>query len=331
MKRREFIALLGGAVSASSMLRPLAARAQQPAIPVVGYLMSRSVADAAHLADAFRRGLRDAGFIDGQNVKIEFRWADGRFERLPAMAKELAGLPVAVLAAVGGEPSAAAAKAATSTIPIVFAMSGDPVKMGLATSFNRPGRNATGMHVLNTQIESKRLGLMHDLVPQAKTIGVFADANYPATESQLKDLQQAAPQVGLTLRVFRIGVDRDIDTAFEAIAKERIAALVIASSPYFDTRRAKIIALAEHYRVASIYSFREYADAGGLMSYGIDIVAVHRQVGLYAGQVLKGAKPGDLPIVLPTKFEFVINLRTAKALDLTIPPMLLARADQVIE
>ena len=330
MKRREFIAFAAGAV-ASPIAWPAAARAQQPAMPVVGYLQSRSAAASAHLADSFRRGLREAGFIEGQNVKIEFRWADGHFERLPAMAKELAGIPVAVLAATGGEPAVMAAKAATSTIPIVFGMSGDPVKFGLATSFNRPGKNATGMSILTATLEPKRLGLLHELVPRATTVGAFVDTKFPPAESQLQDLQQAAPQAGVTLRVFRIGTDRDIDAAFETIAHERLGALAVAASPYFDTRREKIIALAARHAVPAIYHFREYAVSGGLMSYGIDIREVHRQVGRYTGQILKGAKPGDLPIMLPTKFEFVINLKTAKALGLTVPSGLLSIADEVIE
>jgi putative ABC transport system substrate-binding protein len=330
MKRREFIALLGGA-AAAPMLLPHAARAQRPAMQTVGYLMSRSAEDAAHLAEAFRHGLRDGGFIEGQNLKIEYRWGGGDFARLPAMARELVAHPVAVLAASGGEPAATAAKAATSTIPIVFGMSGDPIKMGLAASFNRPGRNATGVHVLTTQIEPKRLGLLHELVPQAKTVATFVNANFPAAEGQLKDLQEAAPQVGLNLRVFRVGNDRDIDTAFEAIAKERIGALAVAGSPYFDTRRTKIAALAEHHRVPAIYHLREYAVSGGLMSYGVSLREVHTQIGRYAGQILKGAKPGDLPIMLPSKFELVINLKAAKALGLTIPQTLLANADEVIE
>jgi putative ABC transport system substrate-binding protein len=328
MKRRDFLALVTGA--ATALVATSLARAQQ-AMPIVGYLQSRSAADAAHLAQAFQRGLRDEGFIDGQNVRVEYRWADGDFKRLPALVQELIRVPVAVLAATGGVPSAEAAKAAVSTVPVIFAMSGDPIKMGLAASFNRPGGNATGVQVLTTSLEPKRLGLLHELVPQATTIGVLIDQNHPAIESQLRDLQQAAPQAGVKLRELRVTVDRDIDTAFETMAKERVGAVAVAGSPYLDTRRSKIIALTDHYRVPAIYHFREYPVSGGLMSYGIDILEVHRQVGLYAGQILKGAKAGDLPIMLPTKFEFVINLRAAKAIGLTIPPTLLARADEVIE
>jgi putative ABC transport system substrate-binding protein len=329
MKRRKFIALLGGA-AAMPLAGPITPRAQQP-MPLVGFLMSRSAADAAHLADAFRSGLRDTGFSERQNVAIEYRWADGDFARLPAMAQELARIPVAVLAATGGNPSVMAAKAATSTIPLVFAMSGDPVKMGLAASFNRPGGSATGVNVLTMRLEPKRLGLLHELVPAAKTVAAFVNANFPDVESQVRDLQEAAPQAGVTLHVFHIASDREIEAAFETIVRERIGALTVAGSPYFDTRRDKIAELAARARVPAIYHFREYAVSGGLMSYGTDIREVYRQVGLYTGQILKGAKPGDLPVVLPTKFEFVINLKTAKTLALTIPPNLLARADEVIE
>ncbi len=327
MRRREFIAGFGMVVGWSAT-----AKAQQPAIPAVGFLQSRSASDAPHLADAFRAGLRESGFIDGHNVRIEYRWGDGDFARLPALAEQLIRVPVAVLAASGGEPAAmAAARAASATVPIVFAMSADPVKLGLAASFNRPGRNVTGVNIQNTVLEPKRLGLLHELVPQAKTIGVLLNPNFPQAESQLKDLQEAAPQVGLTLRVFRITADNDINAAFEAIPKEKIGALVVAGSPFFDTLRDKIAALAGHYRVPAVYNFREYAAAGGLMSYGIDIREALRQVGLYTGQILKGAKAGELPIVFPAKFELVINMKAANALSLTIPPTLLARADEVIE
>jgi putative ABC transport system substrate-binding protein len=329
MKRREFIALLGGA-AAAPLVSPRVARAQQP-IPVVGYLMSRSAADAAHLGEAFRNGLRDGGFIDGQNVKVEYRWADGDFARLPAMAQELARIPVAVLAAVGGNPSVMAAKAATSTIPTVFAMSGDPIKLGLAASFNRPGGNVTGVSVLTTTLEPKRLGLLHELVPKATTVAAFVNAGFPGVEGQVQDLQHAATQVGLELHIIRISTDHDIEAAFETIVRERIGALAVAGSPFFDTRRERIAELAARTRVPAIYHFREYAVSGGLISYSTDIREAHQQVGRYTAQILKGTKPGDLPIVLPSKFELVINLKTAKALGLEIPPTLLARADEVIE
>jgi putative ABC transport system substrate-binding protein len=326
MKRREFISLIGGAAT-----WPLSARAQQPAMPVVGYLISRGPDDAAHLAAAFRRGLRDADFIDGQNVKIEYRWGGGRFDSLKGMAEELCRVPVAVLAATGGEPAVLAAKAATSTIPIVFAMSSDPMKLGLAASYNRPGGNATGMSILNTTLEPKRLGLLRELVPGATAIGVLVNPNFPPAAGQVSDVENAARAIGVHVQVFRANDERDIDVAFENTAQQGISALAVAGSPFFDTRRSRIVALAAQHSVPTMYHFREYAAAGGLMSYGIDIVEVHRQVGLYVGQILKGAKPADLPIMLPTKFELVINLKTAKALDIKISDNLLSLADEVIE
>ena len=326
MKRREFISLIGGAAT-----WPLSARAQQPAMPVVGYLISRGPDDAAHLAAAFRRGLRDADFIDGQNVKIEYRWGRGRFDSLKEMAEELCRVPVAVLAATGGEPAVLAAKAATSTIPIVFAMSSDPMKLGLAASYNRPGGNATGMSILNTTLEPKRLGLLRELVPGATAIGVLVNPNFPPAAGQVTDVENAARAIGVHVQVFRANDERDIDVAFENTAQQGISALAVAGSPFFDTRRSRIVALAAQHSVPTMYHFREYAAAGGLMSYGIDIVEVHRQVGLYVGQILKGAKPADLPIMLPTKFELVINLKTAKALDVKISDNLLSLADEVIE
>jgi ABC-type uncharacterized transport system substrate-binding protein len=327
MKRREFIALLGGAAAAW----PLAARAQQPAMPVVGYLNSRGPDDAAHLAASFRRGLRDSGFIVGQNVRIEYRWGRGHFDSLKAMAEELCRVPVAVLIATGGEPTVLAAKSATSTIPIVFAMSSDPIKLGLAVSFNRPSGNATGMNVLTTALEPKRLGLLHDLVPAAGTVGVLVNPSFPPSAGQIRDVEEAARAIGVRVHVLRANTESEIDSAFETIAAERIGALAVAGSPFFDTRRSRIAALAAQHRVPAMYQFREYTAAGGLISYGVDIVDVHRQVGLYAGQVLKGAKPGDLPIMLPTKFELVINLKTAKTLGIRISDNLLTLADEVIE
>jgi putative tryptophan/tyrosine transport system substrate-binding protein len=330
MKRREFIALFGGA-AAAPLAFPYSASAQQPAMPVVGYLQSRSAAGASHLMAAFREGLQDSGFIDGQNVRIEFRWGDGHFDRMPALAKELAAIPVAVLAATGGEPVVMSAKAAASTIPLVFAMSGDPIKLGLATSFNRPGRNATGVNILTTALEPKRLGLLRELAPLATTLAAFVHAHLPQIEGQVNDLQQAAAQTGVKLHLFRISTERDIDAAFETIAREKMGALAVAGSPFFDTHHTNIIALAARHAVPASYHFREYVESGGLMSYGIDIRDAHRQVGRYTGQILKGAKAGDMPIMLPSKFEFVINLKTAKALNLTISPTVLARADEVIE
>jgi putative ABC transport system substrate-binding protein len=325
MRRREVIALLAGVAA-----WPLAARAQQ-SMPVIGYMHSRGSDDAAHIAAAFRRGLRDGGFIDGQNVRIEYRWAHGQFARLPGFAKELVGVPVDVLVTGGGEPTTMAAKATTSTIPIVFALSGDPVRLGLAASFNRPRGNATGVNILTTTLDPKRLGLLHDLVPGAETIGFLAHTSFPPSESQISGAEEAARAIGIRLHVIRVDNTREIDAAFDTFVQQRIRALAVASSPYFDTQRQHIVALAARHALPAMYHFREYAQNGGLVSYGIDIVDTWRQVGLYTSQILKGTKPGDLPIVLPTKFDLVINLKTAKTLGLTIPPGVLAIADEVIE
>jgi putative ABC transport system substrate-binding protein len=327
MRRRDFITLL----SSAAVAWPIAARAQQPAMPVIGYLSARSPDDTAHLVAAFRRGLGEGGFVEGQNVTIEYRWALGQYDRLPAMAAELARRPVAILATTGGEPAALAAKAATSTIPIVFLIGGDPVKVGLAASYNRPGGNATGMNILTATLEAKRLGLLHELVPQAATIGVLLNPNFQPAESQLRDVQEAARTIGLQIHVLHAGTDRELDAAFETIAQQRIAALAVTADPFFDTRRDKLVALAARHAVPTMYHFREFAAAGGLISYGIDTLETNRQLGVYAGQILKGAKPADLPVMQPTKFEFVINLKTAKALGLDVPPGLSARADELIE
>jgi putative ABC transport system substrate-binding protein len=329
MRRREFITLLGAA--AASIARPLAARGQQPALPVIGFLNARSPGDTAHLLPMFHRGLAESGFVDGRNVLVEFYWAEGRYERLPALAAEIARRPVDVIVAAGGEPAALAAKAATSTIPIAFVIGGDPVKTGLVASYSRPGGNATGVNILTRSLEAKRIGLLRELVPQASTIGLLINPGMPAADSYLADAQDAGRGAGLQLMILRASTDQEIDAAFETIARQRVSALAIGADPFFDTRRTKLLALAAQYAVPTIYQFREYATSGGLMSYGADVPDLYRQIAVYAGRILKGAKPADLPVLQPTKFEFVINLKTAKALGLAFPPGLLAIADEVIE
>jgi putative ABC transport system substrate-binding protein len=326
MRRRAFISLLGGAAAAW----PLAARAQQPAMPVIGFLNTRSPQDAAHLATAFRRGLSEHGFVDGQNVTIDFRWADGQYDRLPALAAELVRRSVKVLAATGGDPAALAAKAATSTIPIVFITS-DPVKLGLVASYNRPGGNATGINLLTNTMEPKRLGILRDLMPQASTIAALVDPRFPTAGIQSRDIEEAGHAIGIQTEVFHASTDSEVNAAFQSIAQRRLPALLVSGSPFFDTRRSNLITLAAQYKLPTIYQFREYAMDGGLMSYGVNITDAYRQVGVYAGRILNGAKPADLPVLQPTKFEFLINLKTAKALGVTISDNLLSLADEVIE
>ena len=325
MRRREFIAVFGGAAA-----WPFAARGQQPVMPVVGFLHARSPDDVAYQVAAFRHGLGEAGYIEGESVSIQYRFALGDYGQLPEMAAELVRRPVAVLVA-GSDPAALAAKAATSNIPIVFAVGSDPIKLGLVASVSRPGGNATGMNILTSALEAKRLGLLHELMPQAAIIGVLMNPNNSTTEGQLRDLHEAARAIGLQIHALRSSTDAEIDAAFEAVAQQHIAVLVVAADPFLDTRRDKIVALAQHHSVPAMYQFREHAVAGGLLSYGINLPDVYRQLGIYTGQILKGTKPADLPVMQPTKFELVINLKTAKALDLTIPPQLLALADEVIE
>jgi putative ABC transport system substrate-binding protein len=326
MKRREFMIAFG----AGSAAWPFAASAQQP-MPVIGYLSARSPGDTTHLVAAMQRGLAESGYIEGQNVGAEYRWALGQPDRLPAMAAELVRRPVAVLVATGGESAALAAKAATSTIPIVFSIGGDPVKVGLTASYSRPGGNATGISLLTNLLEPKRLGVLHELVPRAATIGVLLNPNFPPFEDQRKDVQEAGRALGVPIHVLLASTDREIDAAFETIAQQRIAALAVAAGPFFDTRRERIVALAARYAVPAMYHFREFAAAGGLTSYGIDPVDVYRQVGVYAGRILRGATPAELPVLQASKFEFVINLKAAKALGVDISPSLLARADEIIE
>jgi putative tryptophan/tyrosine transport system substrate-binding protein len=327
VKRRAFITLIGGAVAAW----PLAARAQQPAMPTIGYLSARSPEDTPHLVEAFRRGLKEAGFVEGQNVTVEYRWAFGQHDRLPALAADLVRKPVAVLVSTGGESAALAAKAATSTIPIAFIIGGDPVKLGLAATYSQPGGNATGISIMTSTLEPKRLELLRELVPQASTIGVFLDPNFPPYEGQLRDLREAARELGLQVQELRVSTDTEIEQAFETVARQHIAAVMVVAGPFFDTRREKLVTSATRYAVPAMYHFREFTVAGGLVSYGIDSRVSYRQIGVYAGGILKGEKVADLPIIQPTKFELVINLKTAKALGLKVPLTLQVAADEVIE
>jgi putative ABC transport system substrate-binding protein len=326
MRRREFIGIVSGAVA-----WPLAARAQQPTMPVIGFLNSGSADAYADRIVAFREGLGQIGYIEGQNATIDFRWAFGQYERLAGLATELARRPVSVLVATGGEPAALAAKTATSSIPIIFAIGGDPVKLGLVASYNQPGGNATGATLLTATLETKRLGLLHELVPHAATIGALLNPNYPVFDGQLKDVGDAAQTFGLQLNVLRANTDEEIEVAFKTVKQLNIAALAVAAAPFFDTRRAKLVSLAARYAVPTVYQFREFATAGGLMSYGVSIPHVYRQVGVYTGRILKGEKPADLPVVQPTKFELVINLKIAKVLGITVPQSILSQADEVID
>jgi putative tryptophan/tyrosine transport system substrate-binding protein len=323
MRRREFIAFVGGTVATW----PLAARAQQPATPVIGFLSSRSPEDSTHLMPAFAAGLADGGYVEGQNLAIEFRWARGRYDLLPAMASELVSRRVVVLTTAGGEPSALAAKRATSTIPIVFGVGGDPVRLGLVESFSRPGGNATGVTLLTNLMEPKRLGLLRELIPGVPVIGVLLNPNFV----QLQQIEEAARSIDQRITVANVSTDEELEAAFAAFASERIGALLVAADPYFDTRREQIVGLAARYRLPAIYQFREYAEAGGLLSYGVSITDAYRQYGVYTARILKGAKPADLPVLQPTKFETVINLKTAKALGVQISDNLLSLADKVIE
>jgi putative tryptophan/tyrosine transport system substrate-binding protein len=326
MRRRKFITLLGGAAT-----WPLAAHAQQPMIPVIGCLNSAAAAPIAHLLAAFRRGLGETGFVEGQNVAIEYRLAEGQYDRLPALAADLVNRRVSVIAVGGGTVSALAAKAATAAIPIVFISDSDPVKIGLVASINRPGANVTGIHQLTAGLEAKRIGLLHELVPGATTIAVLVNPNYTDAEAQIKEVQEAARTLGLQLQVLSASREGDFDAAFAAVIARRAGALLIASDPFLFSRRNQLVALAARHAIPSIYQFRECAAIGGLMSYGTRITDSYHQVGVYTGRILKGAKPADLPVVQSTKFEFVINLKTAKSLGLTISPTLVAQADDVIE
>jgi putative tryptophan/tyrosine transport system substrate-binding protein len=325
MRRREFITLLAGAAA----LWPLAVRAQQPKMPVVGFLNGGSPDGYAPYVAGFLHGLNETGYVEGKNVTVEYQWARGQYDRLQAMAADLVRRKVAVIAA--NTPATPVAKAATTEIPIVFVSTSDPVIGGIVTSFNRPGGNVTGVGVLGLELETKRLGLMHQLVPGTSPIGALVNPTNPAADLQLRELQEAAGVIKRQIEILRAGTPLDIETAFEIAPQKGAGALLVVQDPFYNSRREQIVALAARHKQPVIYPLREFAEIGGLISYGHNLVDVYRLMGVYAGRVLKGEKPADLPVVQPTKFEFVINLKTAKTLGLTIPVSFLTAADEVIE
>jgi putative ABC transport system substrate-binding protein len=325
MKRREFITLLAGAAASV----PLVARAQQKPMPVIGYFHF-ATPGYTPMAAAFLQGLKEMGFTEGQNVAIEYRWAEGQYDRLPAMAADLVGRKVDLIAAFG-PPVARAARNATSTIPIVFEVGNDAVEAGLVASMARPGGNATGFSILFTQLTSKRLDLLCALIPQARTVALLVNPNSPTAAPSIRGAQEAASARGVQLSILNASTESEIDAAFVTFANGQAGGLIIAADPFFDTRRDQLVAPAARYKVPTIYFEREFSTAGGLISYGSSLPSVYRQMGIYAGRILKGEKPADLPVEQPTKFEMAINLKTANALGLTVPPTLLATADEVIE
>jgi putative ABC transport system substrate-binding protein len=329
MKRREFITLLG---SAAGLAWPLAARAQQPALPVVGFIYGGSADGDARFAVAFRKGLNETGSIEGQTVTVEYHWLEGQYDRLPALMADLVRRRVAVIATPGSGPAALAAKAATTTIPIVFGVAEDPTRLGLVASLARPGGNATGINFFSREVAAKRLRLLHDLVPKAVRIAVLVNpANASSAETTLRETQEAAPTIGLQIQILNATTIGEIDGAFATLARERPDALFVAGDGFFSSRRGQFATLAARDRIPAAYAERDYVAVGGLMSYGTDLAEVFRQVGGYAGSILKGANPADLPVLQSTKFEFVINLQTARALGIEVPPGVLSIADEVIE
>jgi putative tryptophan/tyrosine transport system substrate-binding protein len=326
MRRRRFIALLGGAITAAP-----AAGAQQKAMPVIGYLSGSAAGPSAPSLAAFHQGLNETGYVAGQNVAIEYRWAAGNYDRLSALAADLVARKVDAIAASGGIASALAAKSATSTIPILFAIGADPVATGLVPSLARPGGNLTGVTHLFVELHPKRLELLSELIPQARVIALLVNPNNPNAEPIMRSVQEAARAKGLQLLILKAGTVKEIDAAFATLVQLKAGALLVGSNPFFNSRRDQLAALASRHAVPAIYQAREFALAGGLISYGASLTAAYRQAGIYAGKILKGAKPADLPVQQPTTFELVINLQTAQALGLTIPQSILARADEVIE
>jgi putative ABC transport system substrate-binding protein len=328
IRRREFIATLGGAAVAW----PLAARAQQAAIPVIGLVTGGSPEAAVRMGGGFRRGLNEGGYVEGQNVTVEYQWLDGQYDRLPSLMADLVRRRVAVIATPGSNPAALAAKAATTTIPIVFGVGADPIELGLVASLARPGGNATGINFFVADIAAKRLGLLHDLVPKAVRIAVLINpANASTAEATLRDMPEAARAIGLQIVVLNASTGREIEAAFATLVRDRADALFVGADAFFNSRRVQLANMAARHAIPTAFAVREYVDAGGLMSYGTSLADMYRHVGAYSGRILKGARPADLPVLQSTKFELVINLQTARMLGLTVPDKLLVAADEVIE
>jgi putative tryptophan/tyrosine transport system substrate-binding protein len=326
VRRREFISLLGTAAA-----WPLTARAQQPPMPVIGFLHSASPEPFAHLVAAFREGLKDAGFIEGQNVAIEYRWANGQYDQLPALASDLVKRRVAVIATAGGTSSGLAAKKATATIPIVFSVGDDPVKLGLVASLSHPGENITGVSNLLGALDAKKLGLLREIAPKATVIGVLENPTIAPVKDRLNSVQEAARSIGQQIQIFYARDEPSLEATFPRLVQSGIGALVVGADPFFNSRRDQLVALAARYAIPAIYETRDYVVAGGLMSYGTKLAEAYRQVGIYAGRILKGDKPADLPVVQSSKFELVINVKTANALGLAVPNSMQLLADEVIE
>jgi putative ABC transport system substrate-binding protein len=327
MKRREFITLLGGAVAA----RPLAARAQQPSMPVIGFLGAPSPAPYARYVAALHRGLKEAGYVEGRNLMIEYRWAEGQYDRLPALAADLVSQHVAVIVPIGGVPATVAAKAATSATPIVFNLGADPVELGLVAGFNRPGGNMTGVMNLGVELEAKRLELLRELVPTSALIAALINPSNTQAKTQSREVQAAARAIHQQVVILSASTEHEVETAFATIVQKGARALLVGGDAFFTSQPALLVALAERHAIPAIYAWRSFVDAGGLMSYGPNLSDVYRQQGIYVGAVLKGKKPADLPVVQSTKFELVINLKTAKVLGLDVPLSMLMRVDEVIE